>query len=99
MAKKILRFEKGPGFKKYTAVLVDGNGNTSRVSFGDRRYWHYRDRVPVRLGGGLWRHKDHGDAKRRANYRKRHGGIRRKDGSRATKAKFSPAWFSLNYLW
>ena len=84
-----IRFEKGAGNFKYTAILPDGR----RVSFGDRRYQHYKDRI------GLWKALDHNDRKRRANYRKRHAAIRTNDGRRAIDIKYSPAWFSYRYLW
>lgn len=87
------------GHKKYTAIIPQSNGGTKRVSFGDRRYQHYKDRVPKSMGGGKWSKKDHLDKKRRANYRKRHSGIRRSGGGKAVKKKYSPSWFSYHYLW
>lgn len=92
---KNIRFTKGPGVKKYTAHLPDGR----KVHFGHRDYQHFRDAVPRGQGGGLWSHKDHGDTKRRANYRKRHAGVRTADGRRAIDVKYSPAWFSYHMLW
>lgn len=92
---KGIKFVKGPGFKKYTAILPDGR----RVHFGDRRYEHFKDSVPKRLGGGIWSKKDHGDPQRRKNYRTRHGGMRCKDGTRCINHKYSPAWFSYYFLW
>jgi len=69
------------------------------VTFGDRRYQHYRDQVPRSLGGGRWSHLDHNDPARRANYRRRHAGIRTKNGRKAISVPNSPAWFSYHYLW
>lgn len=92
---KGIRFVRGPGFKKYTAILPDGK----RVNFGDRRYQQYKDIVPPKLGGGKWSHKDHRDHKRRAAYRKRHAGMTCKNGSKCIDKKFSPAWFSYYFLW
>lgn len=83
------RFVKGPGFKKYTAIIPDHG----RVSFGDKRYQQFKDSVPKRLGGGLYSNKDHGDAKRRLNYRRRHG------AQGYYKKPLTPAWFSWFYLW
>lgn len=91
---KETRFVAGPGRKKYTAI-VKGR----RVSFGHRDYEHYRDAVPKRLGGGKWSHKDHRNTSRRANYRKRHGALRCKDGRRCVAVRYSPAWFSWHFLW
>lgn len=90
-----LKFVRGKGNYKYTAILPSGK----RVSFGDRRYGHFKDRVPKSQGGGLWSRLDHGDAARRANYQQRHGGIITKNGRRAVTVKYSPAWFSYHYLW
>jgi len=92
---KGIKFVKGPNYKKYTAILPDGK----RVHFGDRRYQHYKDWIPKRLGGKQWSHKDHLDPKRRANYRSRHYGMRCKDGKRCVTKKYSPAWFSFYFLW
>lgn len=41
----------------------------------------------------------HHDKKRRSNYRKRHSGIRLKNGSRAIDKKWSPAWLSYHVTW
>lgn len=57
--------------KKYTAIMKDGR----RISFGDRNYEHYKDGVPVSLGGGKWSKLDHKDANRRRLYRTRHRSI------------------------
>lgn len=42
---------------------------------------------------------EHKDPERRKAYRKRHEGIKLKDGTRAIDKKFSPAWLSYNILW
>lgn len=83
-----IRFETGPGNHKYTAIIGD-----KRVNFGDKRYQQYHDKI------GSYSHLDHNDKQRRANYRKRHTAITNKSGARATSVKYSPAWFSLKYLW
>lgn len=90
-----IKFTKGPGKKKYTAILPSGK----KVHFGHRDYEHYKDSVPKRLGGGVWSHKNHGDRERRKNYRKRHGGMMCKDGTKCIKKRYSPAWFSYYFLW
>ena len=41
----------------------------------------------------------HRSRKRRSNYRSRHKGVRRKDGSRAIDKKWSPAWLSYYVTW
>lgn len=90
-----IRFVKGSGKHKYTAILPSGK----RVGFGHVDYQHYKDSVPKRLGGGLWSKKDHKDPVRRNSYRKRHGALRCKNGTRCINVKYSPAWFSYYYLW
>jgi hypothetical protein len=92
---KGIKFQKGTGKKKYTAILPNGK----KVHFGHRDYQHYRDSVPKKLGGGKWSHKDHLDPKRRTNYRKRHGGMICKDGVKCISKRYSPAWFSYYFLW
>lgn len=89
------KFVRGPGFKKYKAILPDGRS----VTFGDRRYQQYKDSVPRSMGGGLWKSMDHNDSKRRNSYRARHSGLRCKDGTQCIRVKYSPAWFSYHYLW
>ena len=88
------RFIQGKSHK-YTAILKDGK----HVSFGAKGYQHYHDSVPKSMGGGKYSHLDHGDTKRRANYRRRHAAITLKSGAAAYKVKYSPAWFSYYLLW
>lgn len=80
---------EGKGNHKYTAVLDSGK----KVKFGDKRYEHFKDKI------GFFSDLDHNDKKRRKNYRARHGAIKLKDGTLAVNKKYSPAWFSYNYLW
>ncbi len=81
--------------KKYIAILKDGQ----KVAFGNRNYQHFKDSVPVNLGGGKWSKLNHNDLKRRKSYRLRHAGVLTVDGKRAIDIKYSPAWFSYYYLW
>jgi hypothetical protein len=92
---KVDYFEKGKYPHKYMAIMKDGK----KVRFGHQDYEQFRDSVPVKMGGGQWSHVDHGDRKRRDNYRKRHGGVLNKEGKPAFKVKYSPSWFSYYYLW
>lgn len=92
---EVVKFIRGSGKYKYTAHLKNGK----KVNFGHRDYQQFKDIVPISKGGGLWRHKDHEDSKRRENYRKRHGGVRTKTGGKAYQVKYSPSWFSYHYLW
>ena len=68
--------------KKYDAILPDGR----RVAFGDKRYEQFKDSTPLKA----YKHLDHGDPKRRANYLARHG----KDAKLHT-----AGWFATKYLW
>ena len=60
------------------------------------------------LYGGSWIHfgatgyedfTEHKDPARRANYRRRHGAIKLKDGRLAYTVPTSPAYWSYNLLW
>lgn len=92
-----IKFIKGSGFKKYTAIIpISTDKNKKKfikVSFGDQRYEHYKDIVPKNLGGGLWSHKNHYDKERRKRYRIRHG------ATGYYLKEYSPAWFSYYFLW
>ena len=85
------KWYRGTGNYKYKVVLPNGK----IVQFGHKSYEQYKDQTPLRL----YKHLDHGDERRRENYRKRHGGIRLKNGGKAVDAKYSPAWFSYYFLW
>ena len=92
--KYILEWSKGTGNKKYKVIVYNKDKKLKTVQFGDVRYEQYKDTTPL----GLYKHKDHLDPKRRQNYRKRHGSIK-KDGKLAYKIKYSPAYMSWHYLW
>lgn len=68
-------------YKKYD-VYKD---NKYMVSFGDKRYQQYYDKI------GHYRSKDHKDEKRRQLYNIRH----KKDKD----IKLSAGWFASHYLW
>ena len=82
-------YERSSRPGKKLMVVVDGK----TIHFGDSSMEHFRDRT------GIWKSKDHGDKKRRANYLARTAGI--KDGQgRFTKDNPSSANFhSRNILW
>ena len=77
--------------KKYKVVLYDRKSGKKikTVQFGHQDYEHYHDSTPLKL----YTKSNHGDKKRRDNYRSRHGtqGFQNK--------KYTPAWFSWYYLW
>ena len=93
---KLVGFERSRVHgKKYDAILrrkknatrKEQNHGMRRVPFGAVGYEQYRDST----GKGLYTHVNHGDPKRRRNYRTRHRG--------ENKRKFSSGYFSWKYLW
>lgn len=85
---KLLKIKRSPRkFKKYQAIIEHKpSGKTTAVHFGDNRYATYHDKTGLNL------YKTHGDASRRASYRKRHE-VYRKPGY------WTPAELSWSYLW
>lgn len=86
---KLIKFQvserKG---KKYDAIIQDTKTKKLiKVPFGALGYQQYKDSTGV----GAYTHLDHNDPKRRDNYRKRH--------ESNMNVKWSPGWFSANYLW
>lgn len=96
---KGIKFQKGPGKYKYTALVPMPDNKIKTVHFGHRDYQHYKDSVPKSLGGKLWSRLDHKDKDRRKRYRTRHKGVLNKDGRPAYKVRYTPAWFSYYWLW
>jgi len=88
---EFLHFQKSKNRnKKYDAILQNKKtGRIKKVSFGSSFNKHYHDSTGV----GAWSHLNHYDEKRRDLYRKRAG----VNGFQLR--KFSPAWFSWNFLW
>ncbi len=86
---KIKEFKKSSvKYKKYDVFLENKlNSKIKKVSFGDKRYGQYRDSTPLKL----YKHLDNNDLERKRLYEIRH----RKDDN----SLYSPAWFSLLYLW
>ena len=84
---KLLGFEIGKGNKKYTALLKEKKtGKIKKISFGDKRYQQYEDKVLKKYS-----HLNHYDKKRRDLYRSRH----KKDKLN----EYSPGWFAYYWLW
>jgi hypothetical protein len=88
---EFIKFEvsKNPKAKYDALVLNKKTNKIKRVSFGARAYQHYQDKTGV----GAFSHLNHNDEKRRKLYRARHG------ANGYQKIKFSPAYFSYNFLW
>jgi hypothetical protein len=83
--------------KKYD-IIVNGSGpdrphGPKKISFGSRKHQHYHDKI------GMYSSLDHNDPIRRQAYRNRHSKILLADGRPAYKVRYTPAWFSWNYLW
>lgn len=85
-----MKWVRGEYPKKYKVLL----SNNKIVQFGDQRYEHYKDRTPLKLYSYL----DHRDKERRKKYIARHKKIMR-NGKPAYQQRFTPSWFSWNYLW
>ena len=62
---KTIEKSKAKG-KKYKVVTDKGR----TINFGSSSYAQYKDSTPLKL----YKHKDHGDPKRRKNYFQRHSG-------------------------
>ena len=76
--------------KKYDAILRnkrDPTRSKKSVPFGAVGYEQFKDST----GKGFYTRVNHGDPKRRRNYRTRHHG--------ENKRKFSSGYFSWKYLW
>lgn len=71
MNETIVKMERGPKFKKYTAYIK--NNATKRIRkihFGDNRYEQYKDRTKL----GLYSRNNHNNKLRQNNYYNRHSG-------------------------
>lgn len=88
MPKKYIIVEPRRKYKKYSVLKYDPTKKKYEylLSFGDNRYYHYKDKTPLQL----WTHLNHYDKKRRINYYKRHG---------ITNDKESAKYYSNKYLW
>jgi hypothetical protein len=101
MKERILRFERGPKFKKYTAYVENkATKKTRKIHFGDKRYQQFKDRTSL----GLYKSKDHGEKRRQENYYNRHSGRRNRREAirkevRKGKGHYNPKILSHIYLW
>ena len=79
MRETIVKFERGPFPKKYTAHVRNKKTRKQRViHFGDRRYQQYKDRTDLKL----YASKNHGTRKRMQNYYSRHSNQKQKGSHR-----------------
>lgn len=101
MKEKIVKIEKGPFPKKYTAHVKNKKTRKHRkIHFGDVRYSQYKDRTKLKL----YHHKNHYTRKRMQNYYSRHSGTKkRKEAIKKEKAKnygnYNAKILSHIYLW
>ena len=101
MKEKILRFERGPHGKKYTAFIQDKKTKKIRkLHFGASDYEQFKDRTPLKL----YAHKNHNTRRRMQNYFNRHSGTKKRGQAIALEKKkskgyYSPKILSHVYLW
>ena len=101
MKEKIIKFERGPGEKKYTAYLKNNKTKKIRVvHFGHKDYEQFKDRTPNKL----YSSKNHGDKHRQENYYNRHSGVKNRTKAiqkeiRKGKGLYTPKILSHKYLW
>lgn len=101
MHEKILKFERGPGEKKYTAYIKDNKTGKVRVlHFGHKDYEQFKDRTK----NGLYSSRNHGNKKRQRNYYNRHSGEKNRKKAiekekRKGKGYYTPKLLSHIYLW
>lgn len=87
--------------KKYTAFVKNkSTGKTRKINFGARNYQQYKDSTKLKK----FSKKNHGDAKRRKNYFRRHSGVTGKRKAlqkewKKSKGKFNAKILSHQYLW
>ena len=101
MKEKILRFERGPPGKKYTAFIRDKKTKKIRkLHFGASDYEQFKDRTPLKL----YAHKNHNTRHRMQNYFNRHSGTKKRGQAIALEKKkskgyYTPKILSHVYLW
>ena len=101
MKEKILRFERGPRGKKYTAFIQDKKTKKIRkLHFGASDYEQFKDRTPLKL----YAHKNHNTRRRMQNYFNRHSGTKKRGQAIALEKKkskgyYTPKILSHVYLW
>ena len=101
MKETIIKFEKGPFPKKYTAFVKNKQTKKVRkIHFGDRRYQQYKDRTPLKL----YKKNNHNTRKRMQNYFNRHSGTKKrgkaiKKEKNKSKGLYNAKILSHIYLW
>jgi hypothetical protein len=101
MKETIVKIEKGPFPKKYTAYIKNKKTKKQRrLNFGDRRYQQYKDRTKLKL----YKNQNHGTRKRMRNYYSRHSGTKSRKIAinkeiKKSKGYYTPKILSHKYLW
>ena len=101
MKEKIIKFEKGPRGKKYTAYIENKTTKKIRkIHFGASDYQQYKDRTPLKL----YAHKNHNSRKRMRNYFNRHSGTKKRSMAIALEKRKSQGYYNAKilshiYLW
>jgi hypothetical protein len=101
MKETIIKIEKGPFPKKYTAYIEHKKTKKQRkLHFGDSRYEQYKDRTKLQL----YKDKNHNTRKRLQNYYSRHSGTKNRKTAITKEIKksdgyYTPKILSHIYLW
>lgn len=101
MKERIIKFEKGPGPKKYKVYLKNKLTKKIRtLTFGAKGYQQFRDRTPLHL----YKKHNHGSRKRMKRYYQRHSGVKtRTAGIKKERSSnngyYTPKLLSHIYLW
>ena len=101
MNEKIIKCQKGPFPKKYTAIIQNKKTKKLRkIHFGDRRYEQYKDKTSLKL----YKSKDHNTTKRKQNYYSRHSGTKKRKSGIKKEMKKNRGYYTAKllshiYLW
>ena len=101
MKESIVKFKKGPGDKKYTAIIKNNKTKKYRVlHFGHKDYEQFKDRTNI----GIYTKRNHGNKKRQENYYNRHSGEKNRKKAiekekKESKGYYTPKILSHIYLW
>ena len=101
MKETIVRFERGPFPKKYTAYIKNKKTKKiRRIHFGDSRYPQFKDRTKL----GLYTSKNHGTRRRMQNYYNRHSGTKNRSQAIKKEKRKSNGYYNAKilshvYLW
>ena len=101
MNETIIKFEKGPPGKKYTAhVKHKRTKKIRKIHFGASDYAQYKDRTPLKL----YAHKNHNTRKRMQRYFARHSGVKNRTQAIKLEKKKSKGCYNAKilshvYLW